>query len=390
MRILFISTTYPTPTRPRQGAFNQVLVHSLRHRNEVQVVAPIPWTQWHEPRSPDVLEELVHHPIYFYPPKFLRAHYAAMYWQSIRRTIQQVGQDFKPDVVLGYFLHPDGYAANIAARHFGVASVVMSGGTDLRLLTKSASRKARIQQTLSQANRLIVVSRELAERAKSLGIQEAKIDVVYRGIDRNCFQPMRRDCARRHCQIPDEAVVILWVGRLEPVKNPALLLAAALRWQQRWNRRLQIKMIGDGALRRELIQRSWKLGLQDVFELLPPMNQQQLARYYNAANATVLTSRSEGIPNVLLESIACNTPLVATNVGGVAEIASPEIDYLVPSEDADSLAEAVIACVEQPSAQSRVFVPYDQLSMAAAVEQALQRAIDSQYRAFEAQTADTA
>ncbi len=396
MRILFLSTTYPTPTRPRQGAFNQVLVNSLRHSNEVQVVAPIPWTQWHEVRSPSALDELTHHPIYFYPPKILRSHYATLYWQSIRRTIQRASRSFKPDVVLGYFLHPDGSAANRAARYLGVPSVVMSGGTDLRILTKTASRKAKIQETLGQAERLIVVSRELAVRAESLGVHQSKIDVVYRGIDRNCFQPMQQACARRKCQITEDAVVVLWVGRLEEVKNPALLLAAAVRWKQQWNRRLQVKMIGDGSLRRQLIQRSQQLGLQDVLEILPSMNQRQLASYYNAANAIVLTSRSEGIPNVLLESIACNTPFVATDVGGVAEIAWPGIDYLVPSEDADSLAAAVIACVQQPSTveqpttQPRTFLPYDNMSMAAAVERALQRAILSRQTAIEVMTADAA
>ncbi|MCA9182995.1 MAG: glycosyltransferase, partial [Planctomycetales bacterium] len=129
---------------------------------------------------------------------------------------------------------------------------------------------------------------------------------------------------------------------------------------------------------------------QDVLEILPPMNQQQLALYDNAANVTVLTSRSEGIPNVLLESIACNTPFVATNVGGVAEIASPNIDYLVPSENADSLAAAVIACVEQPSTQLRTFSPHDNLCMAEAVERTLRRAIHSRRTALEVQTADAA
>lgn len=390
MKILFLSTTFPTPTRPCQGAFNQVLVNSLRHRNEVQVVAPIPWTQWHEARSPDVRAEGVHHPIYFYSPKVLRTHYAAMYWQSIRRTIQQARKSVKPDVVLGYFLHPDGCAANRAARYLGVASVVMSGGTDLRLLTKTSSRKAKIQQTLRQADRLIVVSRELAERAESLGVHKSKIDVVYRGVDRNCFQPMQQACARHECNIPEEAVGILWVGRLEAVKNPALLLAAALRWKQRWKRRLQIKMIGEGSLRYHLIQCSRKQGLEDVLEILPPMNQQRLALYLNAANVTVLTSRSEGIPNVLLESIACNTPFVATDVGGVAEIASPNVDYLVPSEDADSLAAAVIACVEQPSLQLRTFSPHDHMYMAAAVERTLRRAIHSRRTALEVQKSDAA
>ncbi len=396
MKILFISTTYPTPTRPRQGAFNRVLVQALRHSNEVQVVAPIPWTQWHEPGRSVALDEHALHPCYYYSPKILRAHYGSMYWQSIRRTILKLERNFKPDIVLGYFLHPDGWAANMAARYLRVPSVLMSGGTDVRLLTQAPSRKAKIQQTLSQTERLIVVSRELMERAEDLGMQKEKIDVVYRGIDRNCFQPQSRADARAKLKIAEQAVVVLWVGRFEAVKNPGLLLEAAIGWKQLWKQHLRIKLIGDGSLRRELLVRARQLGLEDVLEILPSMNQSQLSLYYNAANVTALTSRSEGIPNVLLESIACDTPFVATNVGGVSEIASPNIDCLVPSEDSNSLCAAVVASIErtataeQSGMQPREFFPYDNWSMGAAVERVLQSAIRSHDSRFITQAADAA
>lgn len=375
MKILFVSSTYPTPVQPRQGAFNQVLVTALRAQHEVHVIAPIPWTQHRALQRPISGPAQDHHPLYFFPPKLLRHHYGIWYWLSIRRTVHRLAASFSPDAVLGYWLHPDGYAATQAARLLNAPAVVMSGGTDLRLLTQSCQRREKIQQVLRQADRVVVVCRDLAEHALRLGANESKIDIVYRGIDRGCFHPADRAAARRELGIPAEAKVLLWVGRFEPVKNPQLLLSATQLWQQKWRQKLQLFMIGDGSLRNDIARQAARLKLLDNLHIIPALSQSRLARYYQAADATVLTSHSEGIPNVLLESISCGTPFVATHVGGVAEIASPGIDYLVPVNDAEFLAQATIDCIEQVDSTQRTFVPLDKTQMASEIENSLFRAI---------------
>ncbi len=375
MKILFISTTYPTPVRPRQGAFNKVLVDALRARHEVRVVAPIPWTQYRGRQKPRDLDIQAHHPLFLFPPKLLRRHYGRLYWHSIRRTIHRLSASFTPDVVVGYWLHPDGYAATIAARYFNAACVVMSGGTDLRVLAKTPHRRKKIQQVLQCADRLVVVSHDLARQALALGGRDAEIDVIYRGIDRNCFHASDSYEARRELGLSNSAVVLLWIGRFEPLKNPLLLLTAARHWQQHWNGRLRIVMIGDGSLRSQIFRQIDSSNLRDVIQVVTPMTQSQLSRYYHAADVTVLTSHSEGIPNVLLESICCDTPFVATQVGGVAEIASPGVDRLVPTNDAESLAKAVIELVEKQPMGPRTFVPFDTQRAAAEFENALGRAM---------------
>ncbi len=375
MKILFVSSTYPTPVQPRQGAFNQVLVEALRAQHEVHVIAPIPWTQQRTLRRSMSTSAHDHHPLYFFPPKLLRHHYGSWYWLSIRRTVHHLAASFSPDVVLGYWLHPDGYAATKAARLLNAAGVVMSGGTDLRLLPQSSQRKAKIQQVLQQADRLVVVCRDLAEHAHRLGASKSKIDVVYRGIDRDCFYPADPAAVRRELGIPADAKVLLWVGRFEPVKNPQLLLSATHLWKQLWDQKLQLFMIGDGSLRNEIARQAARLNLLDNLHFIPSLTQSRLARYYQAADATVLTSHSEGIPNVLLESISCGTPFVATRVGGIAEIASPGIDYLVPANDAELLALAVIDCIQQADSTQRTFVPLDKTQMAGELEKSLIRAV---------------
>jgi glycosyltransferase involved in cell wall biosynthesis len=82
-----------------------------------------------------------------------------------------------------------------------------------------------------------------------------------------------------------------------------------------------------------------------------------LPDWYRAADLTVLPSRSEGIPNVLLESIACGTPFVASRVGGIPEVADPLVDRLVAPGDRDALASAIIHALIAPSRINRRTMP---------------------------------
>lgn len=381
MKILFITTTYPTPTRPRQGVFNRNLVDALRVKSDVRVIAPVPWTQRLrtsscEPRSAHPIGD--QHPTYIYPPKMFRPHYDRFYWHSILPALKQLERTFKPDVVVGYWLHPDGWAAQRAARLFQVPCVVVSGGSDLQILTKDTGRRRAIGGVLSDAHRLVVVSKALAAKAIDLGMASEKIDIVYRGVDQDCFQPRCREEARRACGLARDAIIVIWSGRLEPVKNPALLLRAADCWRNKWGGRLRVLIAGDGSMRKELTTLRSRLGLDQCVRLEGNLSQQELALRYNAADAMVLTSHSEGIPNVLLESIACGLPFVATAVGGVAEIATPGVDRLVPDDgDADKLADAVIHQVESPSDVPRIFVPDGLTEMASRFEAVFQRVVSA-------------
>lgn len=384
MNILLITNTFPTPSRPRQGAFNQVLASALSSRHDMRVIAPIPWTQlpwspWMRRRNVAAEGTPAMHPTYYYPPGMLRTHHHHFYWRSVVGSIKRLEREFRPDVVLGYFLHPDGAAAVRTAEHFRVPSIMISGGSDLKLLPNQPGRRTAVMRVLQRADRLVVVSRELAGHAIGLGAAESKIDVVYRGIDRACFHPRDRAVARGTCGFDADAIVVLWAGRFEEVKHPAMLLYAALRWRSLWRNRLRVIMAGDGSLRHRLVQLRSQLGLSDTVEFVGDLTQHDLALRYNAADVTVVTSHSEGIPNVLLESIACGTPFVATDVGGISEIATPGIDRLVQDGDVEGLADAVVQQVQSGSAsQRRAFVPSDSAGMAAQIEAVIEHAISGQ------------
>jgi glycosyltransferase involved in cell wall biosynthesis len=89
-----------------------------------------------------------------------------------------------------------------------------------------------------------------------------------------------------------------------------------------------------------------------------------LPDWYRAANLTVLPSRSEGVPNVLLESIACGTPFVASRVGGIPEVADPLVDRLVAPNDRDALADAIVHSLTSPSRITRRTMPVSTVNSA--------------------------
>jgi glycosyltransferase involved in cell wall biosynthesis len=101
-------------------------------------------------------------------------------------------------------------------------------------------------------------------------------------------------------------------------------------------------LLGDGPLRATLQQQIDRLGLADRIILKGSQSSRQLSEWYRAADLSVLASLSEGVPNVLLESLACGTPFVATNVGGIPEIADLNFDRLVPRANPEELAEAIV------------------------------------------------
>ncbi|HJZ60019.1 MAG TPA: glycosyltransferase, partial [Gemmataceae bacterium] len=353
MRILFVSTIYPTPAEPGKGVFNRNLVRALSAWHEVAVLAPVPWTvdrPWRQPvaLAPDgsrVLDGVrVHHPRYYYPPKLLASRAGWFYWRSVRATVDRLLRSFRPDVVLGYWAYPDGAAAVRIARETGGRSAVIVGGSDVLIDTRSAARRRRVVEVLRSADAVLSVSDDLRQKAVELGVRPDRSHLWRQGVATDLFRPGDRSVARVRLGIPDADPVVVWVGRMVPVKGLDILVRACGRLKEQ-GVGFRLYLVGDGPLRRVLEADCRALGVCDRVTFAGPCGHEQLADWYRAADLTVLPSRSEGLPNVLRESVSCGTPFVASRVGGIAEIAEAALDRLVPPEDPAALAEAIAAAL---------------------------------------------
>ena len=370
MKILFLSNVFPNSLHPGKGTFNCSMIQALAALHPTHVISPVSWVdelsqrfknqnrldrQW----SPLVNSEqlTVEYPRFYYPPKLLHAHYGRFLYSSIKKALHRAIIDFQPDIILSYWLHPDGEVAVRAAREHGLPAVVMTGGSDVLLLTKNQQRRRAIISVLQQADGVITVSDDIKSAVQNLKISVDKIHTVYRGVNRSLFTPGDQQAARQRLGLPPEKKIIVSVGRLEPVKGHMVLLEACEKISKQ-DIPFACYVLGEGSLEPSLLQKAREYGLEDVFQLPGSQQQSRLADWYRAADIIALPSLSEGIPNVLLEAICCGKSFVASRVGGIPEIADPLCDRLVSPDSPKKLADAISSMLEAPAkTDSRSFVP---------------------------------
>lgn len=356
MRILFFSYAYPNPWQPELATFNKTMIAGLAQQHEVCVVSPVSFvSQWrHGARFQKYQEKYVAVPdvqavylTYYYTPKIGREYYHHFLQWSVGRSLRRTICDFQPDVILSYWAHPDGAVALRIAQEFHLPLVQIVGGSDVLLLGRNTSRRRLILDVLLHADALIAVSRHIAETLRQDGVEPRKIHVVHRGIDRNVFCPGDRASSRKRLGLPEQRPVLLGVGRLVSVKDwPTWLLACRVLVDRGMQPACYV--LGEGPLRRQLEQLIQQYGLQRFVDLRGSQPQTELVHWYRAADLTVLASLSEGVPNVLLETIACGGSFVATNVGGIPEIADPTFDRLVSPQQPAALAFEIANRLSNP------------------------------------------
>ena len=350
MRVLFLSTIYPNPAEPDKGTFNRNLVCGLARNHEVVVLAPVPWTtplwQWSSAKGvqqgrcdTDQHGIAVYYPRYYYPPRILLSRHR-FYWWSVRRVLGRLVREFRPDVILSYWVHPDGAVALRAARNAGAPVGVIVGGSDVLLLPQSPRLRRQVATVLDAADVVACVSEDLRQHVVELGAPVGRAHVWRQGVDTTLFHPANQAHARQQLGVSLDRPTLLWVGRMVPVKGLDILLEACCRLRDQ-GVPFDLLLAGDGPLRPSLESRVRTTRLANHVRFLGTCSQDHLPELYQAADVTVLPSLSEGLPNVLRESVSCGTPFVASDVGGVAEIAERPHDRLVPPGDPDCLASAL-------------------------------------------------
>jgi len=351
MRILALTNLFPNPYQPHRAAFNRQHLRILGTRHAVHVIAPIAWTDElvARRRGGDRLPEgrrvtldglTVDHPRYLFTPKVLRSHYGNFYLRSVRRTFERVVDEFRPDIIYTPWAYPDGWAAVELGRQAQLPVVLKVHGSDILLLDQHPKRRGSTAEALRQADAVVAVSQDLADRVVALSTAPERVRVVYDGADTQLFHPGSMSEARARLGLDPSTPILLCIGNLVPVKGQDTLIDACAKLA-RGGVNFTAYLIGQGPLRSNLERQAARLGLGDQFQLLGALPHHQLPDWYRASQVFALPSHSEGVPNVLLEAAACNTPFVASRVGGIPEISDLVPCQLVLPGDATALARAL-------------------------------------------------
>lgn len=346
MKILTFSTLFPNSEKPGHGIFVETRLRHLVGSGRVQsrVVAPIPWFPSTNPRFGNYARfakaprhEVRHgiavdHPRYPVLPKVGMSIAPFLLAQAVKPAIGRLideGYDF--DLIDAHYFYPDGVAAAMLARHFNKPLVITARGSDITLFPGYALPRRQILWAARRADAIITVCNALRDEVVAMGIDAERVVSLRNGVDLQLFRPIERS--------PNPMFTLLAVGHLVPVKAQDLVIGALPLLPG-----VRLVLAGDGPDRAKLENLARELKVMDRVTFLGAVPQAQLRAHYGAADALVLSSSREGWANVLLEAMACGTPVVASRVYGTPEVvAAPEAGVLMRERSYQGVADAVNA-----------------------------------------------
>ena len=352
IKTLLFSTLYPSSVRPVHGIFVETRLRELLKSGEVEtkVVAPVPWfpfagTRFGEYGQFAATPKFEHrngvdifHPRYILPPKVgMNIAPYAMAQAALPMIKEMIRKGFDFDLIDAHYYYPDGVAAGIIAKKLGKPFIVTARGTDLNLIPKYPFPKRLILQTAQAAFASIGVCKALMDSLADLGADQSKLNVFRNGVDLNRFRPENKSAARVKLGLSAKRV-LLSVGHLVERKGHHVAIEGLSHLPVEY----ELVIAGSGPERQRLQGIVDSLGLQDRVRFPGQIQNDELKWWYSAADALVLCSSREGWANVLLESLACGTPVVATNIWGTPEVVSgPQAGTLMHSRTSESFALAV-------------------------------------------------
>lgn len=361
--LVVFSTLFPSVVRPGAGLFIRERMFRVAQQRPLAVVSPQPWfpgqaliRRWrpgYRPAAPALEMQQgirVYHPRFLAIPGVLRgldgwSMACCSFW--LLRRLKQQGAG----LIDAHFAYPDGEAATRLGRWLGLPVTVTLRGTEVPH-SRNPALRPRLVRALRGATRVFAVSDSLRRLALELGTPAERTEVVGNGVDVARFHPVDRMEARARFNLPADAQVLISVGGLVERKGmhrvidclPALLADHPA---------LHYLIVGgsspEGDMRPELEAQVARLGLAGRVHFLGAVVPDDLKWPLSASDVFVLSTRNEGWANVFLEAMACGLPVVATDVGGNAEVVCrAELGSIVPFGDAAALTAALDSALDKP------------------------------------------
>jgi teichuronic acid biosynthesis glycosyltransferase TuaC len=359
LRVLLFSMVFPNAAQPCYGVFVRERMRGLPADVEVRVVAPTPWFPLAARLRPGFRPEMpreevqdgveVLHPRFLSFPGFLKCLDGLLMFLWTLPTVIRMRRDFRFELIDAHFVYPEGLAAALLGLALRVPLTVTLRGM-LPLLVPFRLRRPQLRFALRRAARVIAVSESLKRDAVALGVPAEKVRVIENGIDPEVFRPLDRIEARRSLGLPKYGPLLVSVGTLAPRKGFHLVMEAMVKLKRRWPT-LRFAVIGgdgpEGAMGAELRQLAAKLKLETQVIFPGPRRREELAVWYSAADLFVLATAHEGCPNVVLEALACGTPVVATPVGNIPELLDSPETGLVVERSVEAIAAGLDRALER-------------------------------------------
>lgn len=352
LRVLIVTNLFADPFNASRATFNQQQFGRLAKQVDLTVMVPVSWLE--VVRKPlayrglrrQALERwpFADYVVYWYVPGVGRRFHAAFLFLSLLLQRLPTLLLKRWDCLFGSWGYPDAVAVAAIATLTGRPMIAKVHGSDVNVFTREPARRAQICWALNRSRQVVAVSQALADRLAELGVDPARTTVLYNGVDPVRFHPVSRGEARRALGFGDDEQVILYVGNVLASKGCMDLLEAFGRLRGRVPG-LTLVYVGAGPLVRELAARAASMGVTERVRFAGRLAHEQIVQWFGAADVFCLPSHAEGVPNVVLESMACGTPVVSTLVGGIPEVLPDFAGLMVPAQDPAALEEALFTAL---------------------------------------------
>jgi len=371
MKVLVFTGLYPNNVWPNHGVFiKERMTHFGKLDGcEIKVVAPVPyfptsvkfnWRWRYSQVTPLEIRDNVevYHPRYYTIPKVGMSLYGLLMFLSVLGCIRKVQKKFDFDLIDAHFVYPDGFAGVLLGWFFRKPVVVSARGSDINRYSHLPIIRQVLRFTLNKAVRSIAVSMALKQSMIKIGARQDRISVIPNGVSLDKFRPLPKTEARYTLELPPHKRIVLSVGHLTSNKGFDLIITAMQILRDHFHEEnLHLVIVGEGIIRRHLERVIDSLHLREVVSLVGAIPHEDLYPWYSAADVFCLASRQEGWPNVILESLACGTPVIATAVGGIPEIICSENVGFLTERDPKKIARAIYVALNK-SWQTDYLVEY--------------------------------
>lgn len=359
LRLLVLSTLFPDASRPNFGIFveRQTLSLAARDDVEVRVVAPLglppfPLSRLSRyaalaalPRREQWKGLTVDRPRFLNLPGTGGRFHARALAAALTPLLEEIRRDFPFDVISAEFFFPDGPAAVVLGKRFGIPVSIKARGSDIHDWGRRRHVGPQVIAAGQAAQGVLAVSEAMRDDMIAMGIPGDRIGAIATGVDLARFAPRDRTAAKAKLEV--SGPLVLSVGALIPLKGHDIVIdaVATLPGVSLW-------IAGEGPDRKRLEAQIERLGLGDRVRLLGSVPPDRVAAALAAADAMALASEREGLANAWLEALASGTPIVIPDVGGARQVVTHPAAGRIALRTAPAFAEALAELIATPPASA--------------------------------------
>lgn len=364
MRILVISQIFPCQRHPTSGIFLANLMKDLSKKvDKLIIITPrvyIPniltkiqkkWVKWRiDPMISKESQMTIFRPYYLFLPKskYYGLNGILMYF-SLKNKVKKIIKNEKIELIIGHNILPEGIAALFLGNRFKVPFISWAIGSDIHNFAKlSKLNNYLTKKCVDNSYLVLTTSKELENRIRRISNRVKYVNTFYRGIDIANFKTLssNKEELKKKLNLNTFKKYILFTGRLIRSKGIYELAETFITISKKYSN-YNLLLIGEEIEKNNLIEMFKNSGLLDRICFKGIVAHKEVADYMKASELLIFPSWAEGLPNVVLEAMACGLPVVATEVGGIPEILiDGKTGLSVPVRNTERLTEAAIRMIE--------------------------------------------